>query len=99
MKEPRKDILVGDKFIIEIGHTYYSPISGNKYFVKGFDSLVLTDYAIDKLERYEPPRSLSDLPHSCEFCVYQDLGGNVFPCSMCDKGMERTDRFEPHFER
>ena len=73
---------VGDKYIIEIGSHFYSPTDGNKYFIKGFDSLVMTDIGLSKLERYEEQK---ELPHTCEFCRYKSYGQEDYPCVICDK--------------
>ena len=87
-----KEVHVGDKYIIEIGATYWSPNLGNKYFIKGFDSLVMTDIGLAKLKKYkEPPK---EVPHSCEFCVYESINSDCYPCSRCDKNDEPRDMFE-----
>lgn len=86
---------VGDRFIIEIGHSYWNPTTGNRYFIKGFDTLVFDDKGLDRLEKVK--KIPKDPPHSCEYCLYEHIGGNAYPCSMCDKGMERSDMFEPSF--
>ena len=41
----------GEQFIIEIDEVYYSDRSGSNplYRIKGFDALVLDDYALSKL--------------------------------------------------
>ena len=31
----------------------------------------------------------------CEFCYYEYFDGKAYPCSMCIRGEERTDKFEP----
>ena len=31
----------------------------------------------------------------CEFCYYDYYDGKAYPCSMCIRGEERTDKFEP----
>ena len=77
-----KEHKVGDKYIIEIGSVFYSPLLGNKYFIKGFDSLVMTDIGLSKLERYEKQK---ELPHTCEFCRYKSYGQEDYPCVICDK--------------
>lgn len=85
-------VRVGDKFIIEVGSTYYSPTMGNKYFIKGFNSLVFDDNGINKLERYKPA-----VPHTCENCKYRHYEREMPPCSMCDNNydIETRDMFEP----
>lgn len=88
-----KEIMVGDKFVIEVGHVYWSPDIGNKYFIKGFDTLVFDDKGLKRLEKYkEPPK---ETPHTCEFCVYQNVGMDAYPCSRCDKNDEPQDMFQP----
>lgn len=87
-----KEVRIGDKYIIEIGSTFYSPQMGNRYFIKGFNSLVFDDIGLSRLKKYkEPPKSV---PHSCEFCVYQDIDSECYPCSRCDKNDEPKDMFE-----
>lgn len=88
-----KEITVGDKFIVEVGHVYWSPDIGNRYFIKGFDTLVFDDKGLNRLEKYkEPPK---DTPHSCEFCVYESVSVECYPCSRCDKNDEPKDMFQP----
>ena len=89
-----KEIMVGDKFVIEVEHVYWSPGIGNRYFVKECPSLVFDDIGIKRLEKYkEPPK---DTPHSCEFCKYNYCGVQDYPCSICDKNhLEPTDMFVP----
>ena len=87
-----KEIHVGDKFIIEVDEVEWHPTKGNRYYIKGFDSLMMTDYGIGKLKKYkEPPK---ELPHSCEFCVYESINSDCYPCSRCDKNDEPRDMFE-----
>ena len=31
----------------------------------------------------------------CEFCYYEYFDGKAYPCSMCIRGEERADKFEP----
>lgn len=83
----------GDKFIIEIGHASWSPTVGNRYLIKGFDTLCFDDKGLDRLQKYVEPIEEKEPEHSCEFCVYQQVNGNCYPCSMCDKGIERKDMF------
>lgn len=88
-----KEVRVGDKYIIEIGATYWSPNLGNKYFIKGFDSLVMTDIGLARLKKYEEPPK--EVPHSCEFCKYEEAGEYEMPCAICDKnGVAPMDMFE-----
>lgn len=84
---------VGDKFVIEVAEVEWHPIKGNRYFIKGFDSLMFTDYGISRLEKYkEPPKAR---PHSCEFCKYMDRASDEMPCALCDKNdYEPRDMFE-----
>lgn len=87
-----KEVRVGDKFIIEVDEVEWHPTKGNRYYIKGFDSLMMTDYGIGKLKKYkEPPK---EVPHSCEFCVYQGIDSDCYPCSRCDKNDEPRDMFE-----
>lgn len=88
-----KEVRIGDKYIIEIGSTFYSPQMGNRYFIKGFDSLVMTDIGLSKLKKYkEPPK---EVPHSCEFCKYEEADEYEMPCAICDKnGVAPKDMFE-----
>lgn len=82
---------VGDKFVIEIGHSYWSPTVGNRYFIKGFNTLVFDDKGLDRLEKYEKPK---EPPHNCDHCVYKNVNRECFPCSVCDKSdIEPRDRF------
>lgn len=74
---------VGDKFIVEIGEVFTAKgtymaygceeneYEENLYRVKGFNSLVLDDDGLNKLEKYEPthvagPADGHDLPE----CIY-----------------------------
>ena len=87
-----KEVHVGDKFIIEVGETEWHPTKGNRYWIKGFNTLVFDDNGLKRLEKYkEPPK---EVPHTCEFCVYQDIDSNCYPCSRCDKNDEPKDMFE-----
>lgn len=88
-----RGVHVGDKFIIEIDHTYWHPQQGNRYFAKGFKSLVFDDEGISRLKPYkEPPK---ERPHTCEFCEYMDRGGYEMPCVVCDKNdFSRKDMFK-----
>lgn len=79
----RDDYHVGDKFIIEVGHHYWCPNVGNRYFIKGFDTLVFDDKGLDRLTKYKAPPQ--DPPHSCEFCRYESVGIEEYPCILCDK--------------
>lgn len=81
---------VGDKFIIEIGSSYWHPQIGNRYLIKGFNTLCFDDNGLDKLEPYKPYKE-----PKCSACVYSDLGGDVYPCSMCYRGDPREERFTP----
>lgn len=81
----------GDKFIIEIGHASWSPTVGNRYLIKGFDTLCFDDKGLDRLEKYVEPTEEKEPEHTCELCVYKYVGENAYPCSMCDKGAERKD--------
>lgn len=81
----------GDKFVIEIGEAYWTPSLGNRYFIKGFNSLVFDDYGLSKLTRYKDPK---DVPHNCKFCKHKAADAEDYPCSICDKGVERRDLFE-----
>lgn len=81
---------VGDKFIIEIGSGYWNPAIGNRYLIKGFDTLCFDDKGLGRLEKYEEPK---EPEHSCEFCYYQDFDEKAYPCSLCDKGIFRDDKF------
>lgn len=88
-----KEIMVGDKFVIEVGHVYWSPDIGNRYFIKGYDTLVFDDKGLNRLEKYkEPPKNT---PHSCEYCKYQRCMAYEMPCAICDKNaLEPRDMFE-----
>lgn len=84
---------VGDKFVIEIGHSYWSPTTGNKYFIKGFDTLMFDDKGLDRLERHEEPPK--NVPHACEFCRYKSRDEYEMPCAVCDKNdIAPKDMFE-----
>lgn len=86
------EIKPGDKFVIEIEEVEWHPIKGHRYYVKGFDSLMLTDYGIAKLEKYkEPPK---EVPHTCTYCMYRYCGDEEYPCVVCDKNhVEPRDMF------
>lgn len=88
-----KEVHVGDKFIIEVDEVEWHPTKGNRYYIKGFDSLMMTDYGIGKLKKYkEPPK---EVPHSCQFCKYQDRRIDEMPCVICDKNdVPVRDMFE-----
>ena len=87
-----KEIMVGDKFVIEVGHVYWSPGIGNRYFIKGFDTLVFDDKGLKRLEKYkEPPK---ETPHTCTNCTYRYCGDEDYPCVVCDKNhVELRDMF------
>lgn len=89
-----KEIHVGDKFVIEVGHTYWSPGVGNRYFIKGFKTLVFDD---DGIKRLEPYKGLpKPIPHTCENCRYKSMGIEEYPCLLCDKNeIEPRDMFVP----
>lgn len=88
-----KEARIGDKFIIEVDEIEWHPTKGNRYWIKGFDSLVMTDYGISKLKRYEEPPK--EVPHSCQFCKYQDRRIDEMPCVICDKNdVQPRDMFE-----
>ncbi len=88
-----KEVHVGDKFIIEVDEVEWHPTKGNRYYIKGFDSLMMTDYGISKLKRYEEPPK--EVPHTCENCAYKYCPFEESPCVMCDKNeFERRDMFE-----
>lgn len=36
-----------------------------------------------------------DDERGCQFCYYEAFDGKAYPCSMCIRGEERTDKFEP----
>ncbi len=36
-----------------------------------------------------------DEQKGCQFCYYEYFDGKAYPCSMCIRGEERTDKFEP----
>lgn len=88
-----KEVRIGDKYIIEIGSTFYSPQMGNRYFIKGFDSLVMTDIGLAKLKKYEEPPK--EVPHLCENCKYRHRGRRYYPCSLCENNydVETEDMF------
>lgn len=88
-----KEIMVGDKFVIEVGHVYWSPDVGNRYFIKGFNSLVFDDNGISRLEKYkEPPKTV---PHTCTNCVYRYCADEDYPCVVCNKNhVEVRDMFK-----
>ena len=88
-----KEVRIGDKYIIEIGSTFYSPQMGNRYFIKGFDSLVMTDIGLAKLKKYEEPKKVT---RQCCNCKYKDLDRRYPPCSVCDCNYDITtkDMFE-----
>lgn len=69
---------VGDKFVIEIGHSYWSPTLGNRYFIKGFDTLVFDDKGLDRLEKYRKELE------TCENCVWKWSDRRYPPCSVCN---------------
>ena len=87
-----KEVHVGDKFIIEVGEVEWHPTKGNRYWIKGFNTLVFDDNGLKRLEKYEKPQK--EVPHTCEFCVYQDIDSDCYPCSRCDKNDEPRDMFE-----
>lgn len=88
-----KEVYVGDKYIIEIGAVEWHPQRGNRYWIKGFDTLVFDDKGLKRLEKYkEPPK---EVPHTCSNCVYEKIGENCYPCSRCDKNGDPQDMFQP----
>lgn len=38
---------------------------------------------------------IDSIEHTCEFCYYEDFDLFAYPCSMCVKGYERIDKFQP----
>ena len=86
-----KNYNVGDKFIIEIDSGYWNPKIGNRYLIKGFRTLCFDDEGLSRLEKYEPK---TDLP-KCQECVYSDISGDRYPCSMCYRGDPREEQFIP----
>ena len=36
--------------------------------------------------------------HGCESCYYNYFNAMAYPCSMCIRGEERTDMFQPKME-
>lgn len=86
----KKKYYSGDKFVIEIGMVTWSPTQGERYFIKGFDTLVFDNKGLDRLERYQP-----FLEPKCSDCVYSDIDGCAYPCSMCIRGDERYEMFSP----
>lgn len=80
-----KEVRIGDKYIIEIGSTFYSPQMGNRYFIKGFNSLVFDDIGLARLKKYkEPPK---EVPHVCDTCAYRFADFTSLPCSACDRNI------------
>lgn len=91
----KQAVHVGDKFVLEIEEVEWHPIKGNRYYVKGFDSMMLTDYGISKLTKYEEPPK--EQIHSCGWCKHQYKGEYEMPCVLCDKNgidHEARDMFE-----
>ncbi|MEE0897365.1 MAG: hypothetical protein U0L88_07035 [Acutalibacteraceae bacterium] len=87
------EVRVGDKYIITIDEVEWSPTKGNRYYVKGFDSLMMTDIGLAKLEKYkEPPK---EAPHTCRNCAYEKINEDCYPCSRCDKNGDPQDMFQP----
>lgn len=81
---------VGDKFVIEIGHSYWSPTTGSRYFIKGFDTLVFDDKGLERLEKYKAYKE-----PRCRDCVYSDVDGSHYPCSICYRGDPKEEMFSP----
>ena len=92
MADRKQEAYCGDKYVLKISAVYWSPNLGNRYFVEGWDNRVLTDEELLALEKCEEPPK--EVPHSCEFCVYQDIDSDCYPCSRCDKNDEPKDMFE-----
>ena len=84
-----KDYKVGDKFIIEIGSLYWNPQMGNRYFIKGYDTLVFDDKGLNRLKKYEPKK---EVPHTCEHCVYKEVTKEVYPCAVCENNYDVEPR-------
>ena len=36
-----------------------------------------------------------DVEPGCDTCYYESFDENAYPCSMCIRGCERTDKFQP----
>lgn len=36
-----------------------------------------------------------DVEPGCDTCYYESFDENAYPCSMCIRGYERTDKFQP----
>ena len=87
------EVRVGDKFVIEVCEVNGNPRKGNRYWIKGFNTLVFDDNGIGRLEKYkEPPKNT---PHSCGYCKYRRCKAYEMPCVMCDKNaFEQRDLFE-----
>ena len=40
-------------------------------------------------------KTSEDIEPGCDTCYYESFDENAYPCSMCIRGYERTDRFQP----
>lgn len=85
---------VGDKFVLKVRAVYWSPHIGNRYFIEGWDNLLLTDREIEVLKKYEDPK---EVLHTCENCKHRHYEREMPPCSMCENNydIETADMFEP----
>lgn len=39
-------------------------------------------------------KTSEDIEPGCDTCYYESFDENVYPCSMCIRGYERTDKFQ-----
>lgn len=40
-------------------------------------------------------KTSEDIEPGCDICYYKSFDENAYPCSMCIRGYERTDKFQP----
>ena len=67
---------VGDKFIVEIEEIYNGNLAKHEehmhlYRIKGFNSLVLDEYGLDKLQKYEESKTIKESDQqNAQFLTY-----------------------------
>lgn len=87
------DSFIGDKFVVEIESYFYSPSHGTRYCFKGVPNIYLTDDDLAKLEKYQKPKEYKE--PRCRDCVYSDVDGSHYPCSICYRGDPKEEMFSP----
>ena len=81
---------VGDKFVIEIGETFYSDNDCKKlYSIKGFNALIFDENGLDRLEKLEEKK---------ELCVDWSKVAVDTPILVSDSGKSWCKRYFAKYE-